>query len=223
MRRSGSFITVLGDNSWRRGTTELKHFGSFHVPESLVPICRIQDGQNRKVKIAPDGRDPKTMILHVSSGHELYIPTEYQDVLRIARYVEFTILDYKPAKHSSLIRLLDVDETYREGGSVLKMHLERERNRKLVARAKSQRIIETGRLECDVCGFSFVKGYGDLGLGYIEAHHRLPLSSPKRKTKIQVKDLALLCSNSHRIIHLTDPMMKVERLKALVKRNRIRA
>ena len=114
--RSGSFITILGDNSWRRGTTGLKHFGSFHVPESLVPICRIQDGQNRKVKIAPDGRNPKNMILHVSSGHELYIPTEYQDVIRIARYVEFTILDYKPAKHRSLIRLLDVDEAYREGG-----------------------------------------------------------------------------------------------------------
>ena len=33
------------------------------------------------------------------------------------------------------------------------------------------------RLACEVCGFDFAITYGDLGTGFIEAHHVLPLSA----------------------------------------------
>jgi 5-methylcytosine-specific restriction protein A len=55
---------------------------------------------------------------------------------------------------------------------------------------------------CEVCGFNFEKEYGTK---YIEAHHIIPISEMRKKGQtsrtIREKDLAMLCSNCHRMIH----------------------
>ncbi|MBQ7215008.1 MAG: HNH endonuclease [Synergistaceae bacterium] len=53
------------------------------------------------------------------------------------------------------------------------------------------------KLQCEVCGFDFEAVYGELGAGYIEVHHKNPISDGERITDLN-EDLVMLCSNCHR-------------------------
>lgn len=56
--------------------------------------------------------------------------------------------------------------------------------------------------KCQVCGFDFEDAYGDLGCGFIEAHHLTPLSKIKEKHVVNpAEDLIPLCANCHAMIH----------------------
>ncbi|MBQ4468994.1 MAG: HNH endonuclease [Synergistaceae bacterium] len=71
-------------------------------------------------------------------------------------------------------------------------------------------------LKCEVCGFDFEKAYGKLGAGYIEVHHKRPVSEGVRMTDLD-NDLAMLCSNCHRMIHRgRDHMITLEELKGII-------
>jgi 5-methylcytosine-specific restriction protein A len=61
-----------------------------------------------------------------------------------------------------------------------------------------------------ICGFDFAIKYGDLGAGFIEAHHILPLAAGPATTRLP--DLALVCSNCHRMLHRAKPWMTPEQL-----------
>lgn len=73
------------------------------------------------------------------------------------------------------------------------------RNRRLVAEAKA-----THGLACQACGFNFHNTYGDIGSGFIECHHLNPLSEryrSKAAPSSNIRDVSVLCSNCHRMIH----------------------
>ena len=122
-------------------------------------------------------------------------------------------------KTSSLV-FVDVDMAATEGSSRLVEHLQRERNQQLVARKKSAVLAREGKLVCECCGFDFKVFYGSVSGDFCEAHHRKPLSSKNGNRKTSLSDLAILCSNCHRVMHLTDPMMSVKELSNLVTRQR---
>ena len=46
-----------------------------------------------------------------------------------------------------------------------------------------------------------------------EVHHHTPLGSLKKETTTTLTDLAMLCANCHRMIHRSNPMFTVQRLK----------
>ncbi|MEV4631531.1 HNH endonuclease [Micromonospora sp. NPDC049523] len=111
------------------------------------------------------------------------------------------------------------DPTADEGGVLLRQHLRRERDPKIrkakIADAKLRGLV----IACEICGFDFAKTYGARGIDYIECHHRTPLhvTGP---TKTKLEDLALICSNCHRMIHRTKPWLTVEDLRSIVRRGR---
>lgn len=71
-------------------------------------------------------------------------------------------------------------------------------------------------LKCEVCGFDFEEVYGKLGAGYIEVHHKKPVSEGEHITDLKT-DLVMLCSNCHRMIHRgKDHMITVEELKSII-------
>lgn len=107
----------------------------------------------------------------------------------------------------------DDDNSYPEGAEKFKQHRSIERNRKVVELAKLRRFKRTGKLECEVCSFDFEKIYGDRGRGFIEAHHRIPISSFDALAQVRIKDFALVCSNCHRMLNRMSPLMTVEDLK----------
>lgn len=112
---------------------------------------------------------------------------------------------------------IDFDFEADEGAAVIARHLKRERNRTIRAR-KLAAVTAVGLpFVCEVCGFSFGATYGDLGDGYIEVHHVLPLHA-SGPTTTRLDDLALLCSNCHRMIHRARPWLTPSEL-----RDRLRA
>ncbi|CAM1365849.1 conserved hypothetical protein [Tenacibaculum litopenaei] len=107
----------------------------------------------------------------------------------------------------------DQDYTAKEGKVIYKLHKLRERNFGLNQRKKDQYFEKYGKLDCEVCGFDFYETYGELGKGFIESHHRIPLSEINGETKTKLKDLALVCSNCHRMLHRTIDTLSIDELK----------
>lgn len=62
--------------------------------------------------------------------------------------------------------------------------------------------IEIHGEDCMVCGFNFGERYGKRGEGFIEVHHiRLISSHGKARWISPSKDMIVVCSNCHRMIH----------------------
>jgi 5-methylcytosine-specific restriction protein A len=111
---------------------------------------------------------------------------------------------------------LDTDDmAAAEGGLALRAHLRRERDPKLRARKLDDAKQRGLPIACEVCTFDFGRTYGSHGLDYIECHHRTPLHVTG-KTQTRLADLALLCSNCHRMIHRTRQWLTVEELKSII-------
>lgn len=106
------------------------------------------------------------------------------------------------------------DYEFPEGRILQKMHLVRERNQKLVREKKKAAIGDYGRLICEICGFDFAEKYGAIGENFIECHHLVPLSRIKAGSKTRLSDLALVCSNCHRMLHRTRPWLSIDDLKS---------
>lgn len=116
---------------------------------------------------------------------------------------------------------LDTDDLAAgEGGLALRAHLRRERDLKL----RRKKIADTKRrglpIACEVCAFDFGHVYGSHGLDYIECHHRTPLHVTG-ETQTRLADLALLCSNCHRMIHHAKQWLTVAELHKLVVAQRL--
>lgn len=104
-----------------------------------------------------------------------------------------------------------------EGGLRLVTHLIKERNRSIIAQ-KKQEAINKGILSCEVCKFSFIERFSK---DFIECHHRTPIGS-LGITKTKLEDLALVCSNCHRMLHTKfgASYKTVEELRAWLKANK---
>lgn len=100
----------------------------------------------------------------------------------------------------------------KEGKVIYKLHRVKERNPSINNRKKADYMKKYGKLDCEVCGFDFQKTYGELGNGYIECHHRTPLHSLDGEVQTRLKDLALVCSNCHRMLHRKISSFSVEDL-----------
>lgn len=103
--------------------------------------------------------------------------------------------------------------SFSEGKEIPKIHTDRERDSRVSKLAKEIRFNDDKFLRCDVCGFSFVEVYGELGKGFIEAHHVIPISSMNEGQETDIKDIALICSNCHSMIHRYEPWLKIDELK----------
>lgn len=122
-----------------------------------------------------------------------------------------TVFRVNQEEEQALLNLWNSSQTdYRiqasalEGSKQLVSHYRRERSPKLVSQKKEKFLRENGVLSCEICGFSFEKTYPEnLGLGYMEAHHKVPLSKIDSLVRTTLDDLLLVCSNCHRMIHRT--------------------
>jgi 5-methylcytosine-specific restriction protein A len=103
-----------------------------------------------------------------------------------------------------------------EGRLLTRTHRVRERNSRLVSARKAKALQEQGHLQCAGCGFSFAAVYGARGVEFIECHHTLPLSSLRPNSKTRLEDLALVCSNCHRMIHRRAPWLTMDQLSSII-------
>jgi 5-methylcytosine-specific restriction endonuclease McrA len=117
--------------------------------------------------------------------------------------------------------LLDADEYESgiEGKKMLRQHFVSERDPRLSKSKKDSALRTNGRLICEVCGFDFNLAYGKRGVGYCEVHHKMPLSNVRGAVKVKLSDLAIVCSNCHRMLH-RKPFLSVGELKRIVNQQR---
>lgn len=109
----------------------------------------------------------------------------------------------------------DIEEAP-EGRLLTRTHVFRERSPRLVAAKVESALKAHGKLECEVCKFDYSRKYGAHGAGYIECHHTLPLATLLPGTKTKLKDLALVCSNCHRMLHRKKKWLSIEDLQKLI-------
>jgi 5-methylcytosine-specific restriction protein A len=109
------------------------------------------------------------------------------------------------------------EDGVQEGRLIYRQHRARERDRRIVKRKKDQILASGRRVTCEACGFDFETTYGELGRGYIECHHVVPLSQ-SGSTTTRLRDLALVCSNCHRMIHRQEPWPTVTEMRLILER-----
>jgi 5-methylcytosine-specific restriction protein A len=84
-----------------------------------------------------------------------------------------------------------------------------------------QRCIEHYGTSCFICGFSFGAAYGEVGEGFIHAHHLKQLSEVGEEYEVDpIRDLRPICPNCHAIIHKRKPAYTIEEVKAFLQKTR---
>jgi 5-methylcytosine-specific restriction protein A len=112
---------------------------------------------------------------------------------------------------------IDEQMSSEEGAQLLQMHLSRERDPRLVKVKKQQVLKRAGRLECEVCGFDFVRTYGSHGHGVCEVHRCIPLSERPNGSFARLGDLTIVCANCHRILHQSTTLRSLEIVRRLLR------
>jgi hypothetical protein len=71
---------------------------------------------------------------------------------------------------------------------------------------------------CEACGFDFKHFYGEIGQGFIELHHLVPVSKLQglEVSRDPIKDYAVLCSNCHSMIHRMPETHDLDRLRRVI-------
>lgn len=167
-----------------------------------------QDGRNPE-RVAHFQRSVGDSVLRIS------LPSGATDAPRFMKDV-FDLVDAR-GRADNLDNLAPESRgEFPEGAAVERLHKSRERNSGLVARAKRAALVRDGKLACEVCAFDFGFVYGANGKGFIEAHHLRPLSELLTATVSRIEDLALVCSNCHRMLHRVRPWLGRYDLKRLI-------
>lgn len=136
-----------------------------------------------------------------------------EELKRVVEGIRSVVQSDEPLRYA--LTLSDGDEEGTEGQVLTRIHKFRERDPSLVKRKKERVLKAVGVLRCEVCDFDFSARYGIRGDGFIECHHTKPVSELRAGEKTKLRDLALVCSNCHRMIHRKRPWLSIEQLKAL--------
>lgn len=80
-----------------------------------------------------------------------------------------------------------------------------------------QQALDIHGYSCSVCGFNFLKIYGEVGRGFIHIHHLKPLAQTGEQIVDPRTDLVPVCPNCHCMIHREkNKILTIEELKQLL-------
>lgn len=95
---------------------------------------------------------------------------------------------------AAISRLAQEEIGHSQGARKFVTHLMAERSQSVVRELKDNQ-----DWTCDICGGDFLARYG---VAYIGAHHKVPISTYAATHQVAPGDLALLCANCHRAVHI---------------------
>jgi len=180
------------------------------------PVARSSLARNpvlRKSILLNHGPAFSVVRLTDAEGEELYRLLAQQNPEAKAIWPELETRSTSPS-----LTVTDIDLEGREGHRGLRTHIQVERNPMLAKAKKNAVLANSGRLECEVCGFDFFTKYGKAGKGFCEVHHLQPLAQKGRRTT-KLSDLAVVCSNCHRVIHRNRKVLSLNELRGYVSSN----
>lgn len=127
--------------------------------------------------------------------------TDLPRLRKTANAIRMCASELRDLNISTIVQVDDMEECFAEGAILNTLHRRRERKSVIVSRKKEAVLSQTGALACEVCDFDFFAHYGELGRGFIECHHLLPLCELALPRNTRLDDLAVVCSNCHRMFH----------------------
>jgi 5-methylcytosine-specific restriction protein A len=159
----------------------------------------------------------KGMQSHSKLDEEVFfeLNNDLDRLKKIAKEIR-NVLDYENLFNN--VSQIEDDEllegdSVKEGRILYKMHKVRERNREIIEKKKKKVLKDKGTLNCEACNLNFEEKYGELGKGFIECHHIIPLSNFEVNKETRLDDLALLCSNCHKMIHKDLSVSSIQEFK----------
>jgi predicted HNH restriction endonuclease len=164
-------------------------------------------------------------IENISKNNKIDVSSKLKHLFKICENDQSSLNNFmKMLRKEISLNICDtstkVDNFFYEGNKEVSLHLHTERNPNLVKAKKRQFIANNKSLFCEACNFNFEDYYGSHGANYAQAHHLKPLSELKEKTLINLRDLVLLCSNCHSMIHRYRPWLTIEQLKQIIHSSR---
>jgi predicted HNH restriction endonuclease len=126
----------------------------------------------------------------------------------VAQTIRYTLADTREGETIADLTGDSIEEA-EEGRLITAMHRRYERNSALVQAKKKKTLAVLGRLACEACGFDFHERYGD--------HGTKPVHALKPGDKTKARDLRLLCSNCHRMVHAKQTWLTMEQLVAALR------
>lgn len=241
--KAGDIVTFVYSISWLKAEgpspkgfsrVSKENLHSFRgLVQKIVTAKVSRSYYMSNVQVWPDDTYPHRFDFEIIEKHEggIYFGTEFfnEDFVEAVRYSACTQGSVTPVSNIAQLKELKVDSEQNEGNNassasegrpIWKLHKSRERNSKLTREKKDKILMETGKLECEVCKTDFEKLYGSIGYGFAECHHVNPLSLRDSNEETTLDELAILCANCHRMIHRQQPWISVEELKKVFNEQR---
>ena len=237
-KRTGKFYSwdIINDNiAIKKIDRSVFEYNDTGIPEDTKWFWGVTDfDRNEKLSIEIffrgikylsyiqfDKRNSAKLNWYADFGNELKRVCSYTKDINF--YLSLVFIKIGENKFSVKLLEGDVGEISRMQVSNAKERLE---GRKIVVSSvrverndkNRKACIEHHGLTCSACGFNFEETYGDLGRGFIEVHHIVPLSKFLEEKPVDpANELAPLCSNCHRMIHRQrDHVLMVEDLKKIM-------
>jgi 5-methylcytosine-specific restriction enzyme A len=164
--------------------------------------------------------DKSTSSVGMSGGSRLdrEIYEEFEDRPdRVAKAAQEVLRRYglvgRPAITDEPHRAAEPLSPYRTRFDRYALHLSLEQDMNVNAARRYQ----ARSLTCEACGFDFGHMYGARGEGYIQYHHRTPLTDLDTGRRPSPDDLHLICANCHAMLHAGDRPITVEELRTIVR------
>jgi hypothetical protein len=246
----GDLVLHLYKDSWPDGVTETRLSGHSVVFEACREISDAPPSPGAWASMPPyyrielEGYEPFAAPLPVSVllqeyGEEIrhdalenrpkhYPFAKYGDTVRLAQGMYLSRCT--PALYDMFRRALGIQEAATTAPNEdSELHFEytesRRRSSERYFFARNPQLTEAVKrnygFRCQVCRFDFAAKYGELGYGYIEAHHLNPLSERPElewtdELRTSVDDVTVLCANCHRMIHRRRPALSLKELWEIV-------
>ena len=160
-------------------------------------------------------QDMLLLSFQIKSNEDLII-SHYNVAKAIDYYIDF----YAAKNNLTIPNIIipDIEDSsintdeYLEGKEQDVESIRYERNK-----AARKKCIDALGCSCSICGFDFEAKYGELGRGFIEVHHIIPISQRGGNYVLNpIRDLIPVCSNCHSMIHRHREMISIPKLKHIV-------
>jgi hypothetical protein len=245
--RPGDLVLHHYKHSWSDGVTETRLAGHSVVSDSCREVQEEPPSPGDWADMAPyyrielEGYEPfatplPESVLRHEYGDEIrydavenqpkYFPfVRYRDTVRLAQGMYLSRCT--PALYDIFRRALGIQEAATHlPNEATEVHAEytesRRRSSEKYFFARNPQLVAAAKqhygFQCQTCGFDFAARYGELGNGYIEAHHLDPLSERPElewtdELQTGVDDVTVLCANCHRMIHRRRPALSLAELR----------
>lgn len=194
------------NESWNVGAVQSRYSDDGHWYAQLKRFPAALFDANGYVLFADE---ESYLSAPMSIGKQISVPKP--GISKLPGYVRFRDISESSEAITESISVV-------EGRELLRLHRTRERNRTMILKKKKSILSETGKLACEVCEFDFNSFYGMLGSGFAECHHVFPLWQTIEFRETRLTDLAIVCSNCHRMLHRR-PWHSIVELRAVLRRS----